>query len=55
MVIADTLQLIEAPTVEVYDEEDSQDYVKKSILTPRCKKTISAPVGEMFIEALKAL
>ena len=54
-VIADTLQLIEVPTVEVYDEEDTLDYMKTSILTPNCKKTLSAPAEEMFIEALKTL
>lgn len=54
-VIADTLQLIEVPTIEVYDEDDNQDYVKKSLLTPYCKKTLSAPADEMFVEALKVI
>jgi len=54
-VIADTLQLIEVPTIEVYDEEDNLDYMNKSILTPNCKKTLSAPAEEMFVEALKTL
>ena len=54
-VIADTLQLIEVPTIEVYDEEDNLDYMKKSILTPQCKNTISASAEEMFVEALKVI
>jgi len=54
-VITDTLQLIEVPTIEVYDKEDDNDYLKKSILTPHCKKTISAPAEIMFVEALKAI
>ena len=53
MVIADTLELIDLPTIEVYDKQDYQDYTNNSILTPHCKKTISAHAEEMFIEALK--
>jgi 3-dehydroquinate dehydratase-2 len=54
IVIADTLQLIEVQTIEVYDEEDNQDYMKQSILTKFCKKTITAPAEDMFIKALKS-
>ncbi len=53
MVIADTLELIDIPTIEVYDKQDNQDYTNNSILTTHCKETISAHAEDMFIEALK--
>ena len=53
-VIADTLQLIDLPIIEVFDTDDNKNYMKNSILTAHCKKTISAPAEEMFIEALKS-
>jgi 3-dehydroquinate dehydratase-2 len=53
-VIADTLQLIEVQTIEVYDEEDNLNYVKQSMFTPYCKKTITASAEDMFIKALKS-
>ena len=55
MVIADTIRLLDVPTIEVYDEEDNKDYRNSSILTPHCKKTLSATAEEMFIEALKTI
>ena len=41
-ILADTLELIEIPTIEIYDEDDNNDYPKKSILSPFCTKMIIA-------------
>ena len=54
-ILADTLQLIEVPTIEVHNENDNKDYVKNSLLSAVCKKTISAAPDIMFIEAIKLL
>lgn len=54
-ILADTLELIEVPTIEVYDKDDNSDYSNKSLLSKVCKKKIVAPAGEMFINALKFL
>ena len=54
-ILADTLQLIEVPTIEVHNENDNKDYVKNSILSPVCKKTVVSTPDEMFVEAVKSL
>lgn len=51
-ILVDTLNLIEVPAVEVYDEEDNKDYIDKSFLTTVCIIKIIAPVEEMFVKAL---
>ena len=50
--LADTLELIDVPTIEVYDEEDDRDYSKKSILSAVCIQKIVASAKEMFIKGL---
>jgi len=52
-VIADTLKLIEIPTVEVYDELDNSDIPKNSLLSSVCAQQITAPADKMFILALE--
>ena len=52
-VLLDTLELIEVPTVEVFDETGNSDYPKKSIISKACKKKIIAPSDEMFVKALQ--
>ncbi len=52
-IIADTLELIAVPTIEVYDKDDNNDYANKSLLSTVCTKTIVAPAEEMFIQALQ--
>jgi len=54
-ILGDTLELIGIPTVEVHNEDDNKDYVKNSILSSFCKKTIFAPPEEMFVKAIQAL
>jgi len=54
-VLVDTLQIIEIPAIQVFDEEDNKIYLKNSILTTICTKTISAPAEDMFVEAIKYL
>ncbi len=54
-ILVDTLELIEVPTIEVYDEDDNSDYVNNSILSTVCKKKIVTPVEEMFVKALQYL
>ena len=54
-VLLDTLELIEVPTIEVFDETGNSDYPKKSIISNACKKNIVAPSDEMFIKALQYL
>ena len=54
-IISDTLELISVPTVEVHNEDDNKDYVKNSILSSICKKTIVAPPEEMFVKAIQSL
>lgn len=51
-ILVDTLELIDVPTIEVYDEEDNRDYSKKSLLTTVCLKKIVASAKEMFIKGL---
>ncbi len=52
-IIADTLELIALPTIEVYDKDDNNDYAIKSILSAVCTKTIESSAEEMFIQALQ--
>jgi len=52
-ILVDTLQLIEVPTLEVYDKYDNNDYANKSILSIACKNKIVAPADEMFITSIK--
>jgi 3-dehydroquinate dehydratase-2 len=51
-ILVDTLELIDVPTIEVYDEEDNRDYSKKSLLTTVCLKKIVASAKEMFVKGL---
>ena len=52
-VLLDTLELIEVPTIEVYDEAGNSEYSKKSILSKACKKKIIATSSEMFVKGIK--
>jgi 3-dehydroquinate dehydratase II len=54
-VLLDTLELIEVPTVEVYDETGNSGYPKNSIISKACKKKIVASPGEMFVNGIKYL
>ena len=54
-IISDTLELIDIPTIEVYDKDDNKDYVNKSLLSTVCKNKIVAPAEEMFVNALQYL
>ena len=54
-ILADTLELIEVPTIEVYDKDDNRDYVKNSLLSQICKETVVSQPEEMFIEAIKLI
>jgi 3-dehydroquinate dehydratase-2 len=54
-VLLDILQIIEIPTIEVYDEDDNPNYMKTSLLSSYCKETIFASEEEMFIKAIKFL
>jgi 3-dehydroquinate dehydratase-2 len=52
-ILAETLELIEVPTIEVYDNGENKDYIKKSLLSQFCKETIVSLPEEMFVEAIK--
>jgi len=54
-VLLDTLNLIEVPTIEVYDKGNSHNYASKSLLSTGCKKKIVAPSEEMFVSGIKYL
>jgi 3-dehydroquinate dehydratase-2 len=54
-ILVDILELIEVPTIEVYDEDDSKDYTDQSLLSKVCKKKIVAPAEEMFVEGINQL
>jgi 3-dehydroquinate dehydratase-2 len=54
-ILVDTLELIEVPTIEVYDKEDNKDYTSNSLLSTVCTKKIIAPVEAMFEKALNTL
>lgn len=54
-ILIDTLELIEVPTIEVYDEENNEDYANKSILSSVCKHKIVAPTEKMFVKGLEHL
>ncbi len=54
-ILVDTLQLIDIPTVEVYNKDDNMEYSDKSILSTVCKKKIVASVEEMFVESINCL
>ena len=52
-ILLDTIELIEVPTIEVYDDDDNKNYAEKSILSTICTKKIVAPRDEMFVTGLK--
>jgi len=54
-IISDTLELIDIPTIEAYNEDDNNDYANKSLLSTVCIKKIVAPAEEMFIQAIQLL
>ena len=54
-ILVDILELIEVPTIEAYDEDDSKDYTDQSLLSKVCKKKIVAPAEEMFVEGINQL
>ena len=54
-ILADTLQLIEVPTIEIYNVDDNSDYADKSLLSTICIKKIIAPADEIFVEGIKQL
>ncbi len=54
-ILVDTLELIEVPTIEVYDKEDNKDYTSNSLLSTVCTKKIIAPAEAMFLKALNTL
>lgn len=53
-ILADTLELINIPTIEVYDKDDNEEYIKKSLFSSICKETVVCPAEEMFIEGIKS-
>ena len=55
VILVDTLELIEVPTVEVHDKAANKDYANKSLLTTVCLKKIVAPTKEMFVKGIKQL
>jgi len=55
VILVDTIELIEVPTIEVHDEDDNKDYAIKSILSSVCKKQIVASAEDMFVKAIKIL
>ena len=54
-ILVDTLELIEVPTIEVYDESDNNDYSKISILSSVCIRKIVASTDGMFVKGIKQL
>ena len=54
-VLVDTIEIIEVPTIEVYDKDDNSTHFKNSNLSSICKKKIVAPIEKMFVEAIKLL
>jgi 3-dehydroquinate dehydratase-2 len=54
-ILADTIELIEVPTIEVYDDEDNKDYSKKSILSAVCIQKTIATASKMFVDAIRKL
>lgn len=54
-VLVDTIELIEVPTIEVYDKDGNGDYANKSLLTTTCIKKIVANVEEMFVNGIEQL
>ena len=54
-ILLDTLELIEVPTIEVYDKDGNNDYANKSLLSTVCIKKIVAPADEIFVKALQYL
>ena len=52
-ILLDTLELIEVPTIEVYDKDDKKNYANNSILSIVCIKKIVAAAEEMFVKGLK--
>ena len=53
--LLDTLQLIDIPTVEVYDEDDNRNYIKNSILSSICKDTVISTADKMFIKGIESI
>jgi len=54
-ILLDTIELIEVPTIEVYDKDGNNNYANKSLLSTVCIKKIVAPAKEMFVKALQYL
>ncbi len=54
-ILLDTLELIDLPTVEVYDRDDNKNYAANSLLSPACTKKIIAPIDSMFVKGLEQL
>ena len=54
-ILLDTLELIEVPTIEVYDKYNNNNYAGKSLLSTVCKKKIVSPSDEMFVKGIKYL
>jgi len=52
-ILADTLELIEVPTIEVYNKDDNDNYATNSLLSTVCKKKIVASADDMFVNGLK--
>ncbi len=52
-ILVNTLELIEVPTIEVYDKDDKKNYANNSILSSVCINKIIAPAEEMFVKGLK--
>lgn len=52
-ILLDTLELIEVPTIEVYDKDDKKNYANNSILSIVCIKKIVTAAEEMFVKGLK--
>lgn len=54
-ILVDTIELIEIPTIEVYDEEDNPRYPENSILSDVCKKKFVSLAEDMFVKAINKL
>lgn len=54
-VLADTLELIDLPTIEVYDKDDNPNYFNNSILSSLCKDTVVSTADQMFIKGIQKI
>lgn len=54
-ILVDTLELIEIPTIQVYDINSNNEYAEKSLLSTVCKNKFVEPAEEMFVKALQYL